>query len=290
MSHGAMWFEESLYSEDDSKGYAQQFRVTREVYREKTEFQDLVIFDNPAFGRVLALDGVIQTTEKDEHFYHEMMAHVAIVAHGAVENVLIIGGGDGGVLREALKHPGVKPTMVELDRSVVDMCKKYMPSLSDGAFDDPRTELIITDGIKFMAETDRKFDVIIVDSTDPIGPGEVLFTEAFYRDCYRCLSKGGILVNQNGVPNFQPEEVTTTYRRLSPIFSDVRFIVVPVPTYIGGFMTLGWASDAAEHKDQSAEVIESRVEAAALSTRYYNADIHRACFALPEYIRKLLVK
>ncbi len=289
MSHGAMWFEESLYAEDDAKGYAQQFRVTREVYREKTEFQDLVIFDNPAFGRVLALDGVIQTTEKDEHFYHEMMAHVAIVAHGAAKNVLIIGGGDGGVLREALKHKNITPTMVELDRSVVDMCKKYMPSLSDGAFDDPRTELIITDGIKFMAETDRKFDIIMVDSTDPIGPGEVLFTESFYRDCHRCLTDGGILVNQNGVPSFQPEEVTTTYRRLSPIFKDARFIVVPVPTYVGGFMTLGWASDNAELKDRDGEVIAKRVKEAGLGCRYYNADIHKACFALPEYISKLMV-
>ena len=288
MSHGAMWFEESLYSEDDTKGYAQHFRVTREVYREKTEFQDLVIFDNPAFGRVLALDGVIQTTEKDEHFYHEMMAHVAIVAHGAVKNVLIIGGGDGGVLRETLKYPNVSPTMVELDRSVVDMCKKYMPTLSDGAFDDPRTELIITDGIKFMAETDRKFDVIMVDSTDPIGPGEVLFTEAFYRDCHRCLSDGGILVTQNGVPNFQPAEVTTTYRRLKPIFKDTRFIVVPVPTYIGGFMTLGWASDNVRLKDQEIDVLGKRASQANLSCRYYNADIHQACFALPQYIRELL--
>jgi len=289
MSHGAMWFEESLYAEDDAKGYAQQFRVTREVYREKTEFQDLVIFDNPAFGRVLALDGVIQTTEKDEHFYHEMMAHVAIVAHGAAKSVLIVGGGDGGVLREVLKHKNISPTMVELDRSVVDMCEKYMPSLSDGAFNDPRTELIITDGIKFMAETDRKFDIIIVDSTDPIGPGEVLFTESFYRDCHRCLTDGGILVNQNGVPSFQPDEVTTTYRRLNSIFKDVRFIVVPVPTYVGGFMTLGWASDNAELKDREPEVIAERVKEADLICRYYNADIHQACFALPEYIRKLMV-
>ena len=275
------WFDESLHLEGEGKGYAQRFKVTRELYREKTEFQDLVIFENPAFGRVMALDGVIQTTEKDEHFYHEMMVHVAVLAHGSAKNVLIIGGGDGGILRETLKHPNVNPTMVELDRSVVDMSKKYMPSLSDGAFDDPRTELIITDGIKFMADTDRSFDVIIVDSTDPIGPGEVLFTDAFYRDCHRCLSDGGVLVTQNGVPSFQPDEITTTYQRLNPIFKDVRFIVVPVPTYVGGFMTLGWASDNAGLKDK-------KVEATSLACRYYNADIHKACFALPEYIRELM--
>lgn len=169
------WFEEKLYD-----NWRQAFRISRTLFHEKTEFQDLIIFETPEIGRVLALDGVIQVTEGDEFVYHEMMAHVPVMAHGQARNVCIIGGGDGGVLREVLKHPGVeKAVMVEIDRSVIDLCSKYLPGISAGAFDNPRAEVIITDGIRFMAETDRKFDVIIVDSTDPIGPGEVLFSEAF---------------------------------------------------------------------------------------------------------------
>ncbi|MCW9046353.1 MAG: polyamine aminopropyltransferase [Alphaproteobacteria bacterium] len=283
------WFEEGLHLHGSGHGYAQRFQVTKEIYREKTEFQDLVIFETPTFGRVLALDGVIQTTEKDEFIYHEMMAHVPIIAHGNAKNVLIIGGGDGGVLREVLKHPLVSPTMVELDRSVVDLCIEYMPSLSDGAFENPRTELLITDGIKFVAETDRQFDVIIVDSTDPIGPGEVLFTEAFYKDCKRCLGNNGILITQNGVPIFQPDEVTTTFRRLSPHFKDASFFVAPIPTYVGGYMTLGWATMNKTLRQHSTEILEERVVPLSLQTKYYNAAVHNAAFALPEYIKNLKI-
>ncbi len=282
------WFEEGLHLSGAGHGYAQRFQVTKEIYREKTEFQELVIFETPTFGRVLALDGVIQTTEKDEFIYHEMMAHVPIVAHGNATNVLIIGGGDGGVLREALKHPQVTPTMVELDRSVVDLCMEHMPSLSDGAFDNPRTELLITDGLKFVAETDRQFDVIIVDSTDPIGPGEVLFTESFYRDCKRCLGDNGILVTQNGVPIFQPDEVTTTYRRFQPHFDDATFFVAPVPTYVGGFMTLGWASMNKILSKHDLDTLNNRFLPLSVTTKYYNPSVHQAAFALPQYIKNLI--
>lgn len=164
------WVSETLHA-----GYQQRFEVSKVLYSEKTEFQDMVIFENPKFGRVLVLDGVIQTTEKDEFIYHEMMVHTPMLANGAAKRVLIIGGGDGGCLREALRHPGVgKVTMVEIDPTVVELSRKYLPGHSDGAFDDPRTDLVIADGLKYVAESDEKFDVIIVDSTDPIGPGEVL--------------------------------------------------------------------------------------------------------------------
>ena len=172
------WVSETLHD-----GYQQRFEVSKVLFSEKTEFQDMVIFENPKFGRVLVLDGVIQTTEKDEFIYHEMMVHTPLLANGAAKRVLIIGGGDGGCLREALRHPGVeKVTMVEIDPTVVDLSREYLPMHSDGAFDDPRTDLVIADGLKYVAESAEKFDVIIVDSTDPIGPGEVLFTDAFYRD------------------------------------------------------------------------------------------------------------
>ncbi|MCB2099444.1 MAG: polyamine aminopropyltransferase [Rhodobacterales bacterium] len=289
-AQGAAWFEETLHETVTGLGYAQRFRMTHVVHQLVTEHQSLVIFDTPKFGRVLALDGAIQTTEGDEFIYHEMLTHVPILAHGRVRRVLIIGGGDGGTLREVLRHKAVETaTMVEIDPTVIDLCKEYMPSLSAGAFDDPRTELLIADGLKFVAETDQRYDVIIVDSTDPIGPGEVLFTEAFYADCKRCLTPGGILVTQNGVPMFQPQEATNSYRRLKPLFGDVSFFVTVVPTYVGGMMALGWATDDAALRRQPESVIAERFAAAGLDTRYYTPGVHVGCFSLPAYIGKLRV-
>ncbi|MBL6927596.1 MAG: polyamine aminopropyltransferase [Rhodospirillales bacterium] len=271
-----------------SHGYAQRFEVSRVVYRNKTDFQDLIIFETPHFGRVLALDGIIQTTERDEFAYHEMLAHVPLFAHGEPARVLIIGGGDGGVLREVLRHDVETATMVEIDRTVVDLCREYMPGLSDGAFDDPRADLLITDGLKFVAETQQTFDVIIVDSTDPVGPGEVLFSEAFYADCKKRLTPGGILVTQNGVPSFQGDEVTNSYRRLSSQFADVSFYLTVVPSYVGGFMALGWATDDAALRVQTQADIAPRFEGAGFATRYYTPAVHAAAFALPPFIAELL--
>lgn len=278
-------FEELLH-----KGYAQSFEVERVLYRDKTEHQDLIIFENPTFGRVMALDGIIQVTTRDEFVYHEMMTHVPILAKGDVTDVLIIGGGDGGILREVLRHKTVaRVTMVELDRSVVDLCQKHFPSISAGAFDDPRTHLIISDGVKFVAETDQRFDVVIVDSTDPVGPGAVLFTESFYADCHRVLKTGGVLVTQNGVPFFQGDEVTNTYRRMSKSFADTAFYTAVVPTYIGGFMTLGWGCDDAAVRRVDLPTLQQRYAAAAIQTRYYSPEMHQAAFALPPFIRDLMI-
>ena len=283
------WVDEQLHSAKDGPGYAQRFRAERMVFERKSAFQDIRIFETAGFGRVLMIDGVIQTTEKDEFIYHEMIAHVPLFAHGTAKRVLIIGGGDGGVLREVLRHPVEQATVVELDRVVVDICMEHMPGLSDRAFDDPRTRLIIADGVKFMADSDETFDVIIVDSTDPIGPGEVLFTSAFYADCHRRLAAGGILVTQNGVPFLQPREVTTTARRLAPHFADVGFFLAAVPTYVGGAMTLAWATDDLAKRRLGVAELDSRHQAAGLSTRYYAADVHVASFALPPYVQSLMV-
>lgn len=276
------WFEETLH--DD---FRQRLRVSRVLYQDKTDHQDLIVFENPSLGRVLALDGVVQTTEADEHIYHEMLVHVPILAHGGVESVLIVGGGDGGSLREALKHERVAPTMVEIDPGVIELCREHLPSLSDGAFENPRAELVIADGAKFVAESDRRFDVIVIDSTDPIGPGEVLFGEAFYAGCKRCLNPGGILVTQNGVPFVQPEEIVDSHRRLSRLFADVAFYLAPVPTYNGGFMAFGWASDDPAPRRAGRETVAARYEASGIETRYYNPDIHAGAFALPNDIRAL---
>jgi len=277
-------FEEALHA-----GYSQGFDVTNVLFHEKTEHQDLVIFETPSFGRVMALDDIVQVTSRDEYVYHEMMTHVPLLAKGDATDVLIIGGGDGGILREVLRHKSVEnATMVEIDRAVVDLCLEYFPDISNGAFDDPRSELIITDGVKFVAETDRRFDAIIVDSTDPIGPGEVLFTERFYAHCHRCLKDGGVLVTQNGVPFFQGEEVTNTYRRMGKSFADNGFYTAVVPTYVGGFMTLGWGTDDAALCDVDLDVLRTRFADADIKTRYYTPELHKAAFALPQFILDLM--
>lgn len=279
------WFTETLHP-----WIAQRLRVDRVLFRDKTDHQDLVIFENERFGRVLALDGVVQTTEGDEFVYHEMMAHVPIMAHGAARRVLIVGGGDGGMAREVLKHKAVERlVMVEIDRGVVDMSREHLPSLSAGAFDDPRLDLVIDDGAKFVAETDERFDVVIVDSTDPVGPGEVLFTAAFYAGCKRCLTPGGIVVTQNGVPALQGWEVTNSYRRLGESFADVGFYVAAIPTYQGGFMAMGWASDDAVKRRHDAATIEARFAPLGIATRYYTPAVHQACFALPRFVADLLI-
>ena len=283
------WFDERLHIDWGGKGYAQRFEVQRVVARIQTEHQDLVIFETPYFGRVLALDGIIQTTERDEFVYHEMLAHVPILAHGEVGRVLIIGGGDGGVLREVLRHPGVeRAVMVEIDDSVINLCAEHMPALSNHAFEDERTEVIIADGLAYVRDTDETFDLIIVDSTDPVGPGEVLFGEPFYRDCHRCLTNGGVLITQTGVPFFQPDEIKAAYGRLEGIFADVGFYLIVVPSYVGGYMALGWASDDASLRVVPRGVLEDRRKEAGIEGLYYSAEVHQAAFSLPPFIRNLL--
>lgn len=278
-----VWFDESL-----DEGYRLGLEITQTLYEEASEHQSLAIYQSARFGRVLALDGIVQTTESDEFIYHEILTHLPMLAHGNAREVAIIGGGDGGTLREVLKHPLQRATMVEIDPHVVELCRTHLPSLSDGAFDDPRADLVIADGARFVAQTDRRFDVLIIDSTDPVGPAEVLFSEQFYRDCQASLAPGGILVTQNGVPLVQPGELTTSYRRLSANFADVSCYLAPVPTYFGGFMAFGWASDDPAKRQVSETEIAARFAAADLTTRYYLPAIHRAAFALPRNIAELL--
>lgn len=280
----SQFVSERLYSD-----YAQSFAVSELLFEVKTEHQHLEIFQTPFLGRVMLLDGVVQTTEKDEFIYHEMMVHVPLFAHPNPKRVLIIGGGDGGILREVLRHKNVEHvTQVEIDGSVIEMCKEYFPNHSQGAFDDPRANIVIADGKAFVAECQDTFDVIISDSTDPIGPGEVLFTSDFYQDEKTCLNPGGIMVAQNGVPFMQGDEVSNTHQRLQRLYQDPYFYVAPVPTYTGGFMTLAWATDDANLRQQDSATIAARYEQAGFATRYYNPDIHVASFALPNYIRQLL--
>lgn len=281
----------SDYLETLYEGYGQRFRMDKLLHEVRTEHQHLVIFENPRMGRVMALDGVIQTTEADEFIYHEMLTHVPILAHGAAKRVLIIGGGDGGMLREVTKHLGVEHiTMVEIDGTVVDMCKEFLPNHSKGAYDDSRLNLVIDDGMRFVSTTQEKFDVIISDSTDPIGPGEVLFSENFYQACHRCLNEGGILVTQNGTPFMQLGEVQTTAGRLRSLFADWHFYQAAVPTYIGGAMTFAWGSTDTAYRKLSRETLRERFIGSGIVTRYYNPEVHIGAFAMPQYVLQAINK
>ena len=281
------WLDETLYP-----GWGQRFRVISMLAREKSKYQDIVLFESASHGRVMMLDGCVQITEADEFVYQEMIAHVPLIAHGAARRVLIIGAGDGGVLRRVLQHRGVQEAvMVEIDEAVIRLSKEFLPSIGGGAWEDSRAAVIIGDGVAYVAASDAEsFDVIIVDSTDPAGVGEVLFTKEFYAGCARILRPGGIVVNQCGVPFMQPDELTVTSLRRAASFTHVSAYVVAVPTYVGGFMALGLASQVDCLADLSEEDATRRAADAGIldQTLYWTPSTHVAAFKLPPYISKAI--
>ena len=259
------------------------FAVERVLYELETEHQHLVLFENKLFGKVLMLDGATQVTTRDEFIYHEMMTHVPILAHGRAREVLIIGGGDCGIAEEVLKHKSVaRLTQVEIDASVVEFSKEHFSEFTGPVLGDPRFDLIIDDGMNFVGRTDRRFDVIIVDSTDPQGPGAVLFTYEFYAACKRCMRAGGIMVTQNGVPFFQPGELVSSVGHFRKLFADAACYVAAIPTYVGGHMAMGWAARDPRARSLPVETIAERYAAAGrFATKYWTPQIHAAAFALP---------
>jgi spermidine synthase len=277
------WINETLYPD-----WGQRFLVARELARVKSDFQDIAIFESASHGRVMVLDGVIQITEADEFVYQEMLAHVPLLAHGAAENVLIIGAGDGGVLRRVLQHGNVKrAVMVEIDGEVIRLSKEFLPKIAGDAWTDKRADVIVGDGIDYVRRApDGAFDVIIVDSTDPIGVGEVLFTDEFYRNCARILTSRGLIVNQCGVPFMQAGELRDTSARRRKFFPHVTAYIAAVPTYVGGFMTLGWAAKDPSLAATQVETIRERATQAGIlgTTRYWTPEIHTGAFNLPPYI------
>jgi spermidine synthase len=277
------WSIERLHAD-----HAQGLRVDVAHYDSATDHQRIRVFENPTFGRIMTLDGVVQVTEADNFIYHEMLTHVPILAHGHVRRVLIVGGGDGGMAREVLKHDGIEQvTMVEIDGAVVDFCREYLPGISAGAFDDPRLDLVIADGADFMAKNRDEYDVIIIDSTDPVGPGEVLFTDSFYGHAKARLSEGGILVTQNGVPFLQGGELTDTMRAFRALFADATCYLATVPTYAGGPMAFGWGTDG-NARQVTLATLNARFAAADLTTDYYTPAVHLGAFALPPYVARLI--
>ncbi|CCT59323.1 spermidine synthase [Acetobacter pasteurianus subsp. pasteurianus LMG 1262 = NBRC 106471] len=283
------WIEETLYD-----NWGQRFRVVKELARTRSPFQDIVVFESDSHGRVLMLDGVVQITEKDEFVYQEMLTHVPLFTHANPKNVLIIGAGDGGVLRRVLEHPGIeKAVMVEIDGAVIELSKQHLPSIAGDAWNNPRAEVIVGDGIDYVARAaDASFDVIIVDSTDPIGVGEVLFTDSFYEHCARILTAEGLIVNQCGVPFMQADELHETSVRRAKFFPHVSAYVAAVPTYVGGFMTLGIASKGSNLQAQDVEQVRARAQEAGIlgKTQYWTPEIHVGSFNLPPYIAKHLPK
>ena len=283
------WLNETLF---DDLGFRMTYQAERVLYETQTEHQHLVLFEHPFCGTMLMLDGAIQVTSKDEFVYHEMMTHVPILAHGRAREVLIVGGGDCGIAEEALKHKSVeRVTQVEIDASVVEFAKEHFPEFTAPVLADKRFELVIDDGMNYVAKTERRFDVIIVDSTDPQGPGKVLFSEEFYAGCRRCMRKGAVMVTQNGVPIFQADELTAGIAKFRKLFADGACYVAAIPTYVGGHMAMGWATDDAALRKASVKTIAGRYrKAGSFATKYWTPEVHVAAFALPRFIAEKVAK
>jgi spermidine synthase len=281
------WIAETLF---DHLGFRMSYQVERVLYETQTVHQRLVLFENKFFGKMLMLDGATQITSRDEYVYQEMMSHVPLFAHGRAKDVLIVGGGDCGIAEEVLKHKTVKRlTQVEIDAAVVEFAKEHYPEFTRPVFADKRFECVIDDGMAYVARTKRRFDVIIVDSTDPQGPGAVLFTKRFYAGCKRRLNKGGVLVTQNGVPFLQSRELKTSIRNFRKLFADATCYLAAIPTYVGGLMAVGFASDDKRLRQASPKVIAERYrKAGRFPTRYWTPDLHVGAFALPRFIAELV--
>ena len=283
------WIPETLF---DDMGFRMTFAAERVLYETPTGHHHLILFEHQHFGKILMLDGATQVTTSDEFVYHEMMTHVPILAHGRAREILIVGGGDCGIAEEVLKHKSVRRlTQVEIDASVVEFSKEHFPEFTRPVIGNKRFDLVIDDGMNYVAGTDRRFDVIIVDSTDPQGPGKVLFTYDFYAACKRCMAPGGVMVTQNGVPMFQSGELTSAVVKLRSLFADSHCYVAAIPTYIGGHMAMGWATDNARLRHASVKTIAERYrKAGRFPTKYWTPEVHVAAFALPRFIAENVAK
>lgn len=280
------WIEETFHQH-----WRVALKADRVLHEVKTEHQHLVIFENETWGRVLMLDGVCQLTTSDEFVYHEMMAHVPLMALAKPRRVLVVGGGDGGVLREVLKHPSVeKATLCEIDRTVIDLSLQHYPEIAAGAFDDSRSDIVIADGLKYVAETKERFDAVIVDSSEPIGPSAVLHTQEFFADCKRALKDGGIFVTQNGLPFLFPDHLAQTTEALASLYRRAAPFLCTQPCYFGGPFALNWASDDEELLEISVKKLAKRRDKRGIGTRYWTPSAHVAAFALPGYVRSVAEK
>ena len=263
-------------------------KVLRELYNVKSDFQEITIYDTEEFGKILVLDGYLMCTEKDEFIYHEMITHVPMAVNPDVRKVLVIGAGDGGTIRELTRYPQIEHIdMVEIDEEVVAACQVYLPQLAS-KLDDPRVHIHFEDGVRYVRSKKEEYQLIIVDSTDPFGPGEGLFTNEFYGSCFNALQEGGILINQHE-STFYDEYVKAMHRAhriLKKLFPVCEVYQAHIPTYPSGHWLFGFASKGPH---PLRDLQEERWLELGLKTRYYNTKLHRGAFALPNYVKELLV-
>jgi spermidine synthase len=255
------------------------FQIEKTLFKKRSRYQEIEVIENPYFGHMLFLDGLVQTTEKDEFFYHEMLIHPALIAHPDPRQILIIGGGDGGALRQILLHPVERVRMVEIDPDVIAVAKKYFPWLLP-SLDDERASIVTADGRKFLGDSQEKYDVVFIDSSEPIGPSVTLHERSFYELIKDRLAPDGIACAQMGAPFFQVESLKRAKDDLQCVFGIVRFYIAPVPTYPGGNWCYVYLSDQVD------PFVFKREPPPDL--QYYNHEIHRAAFALPNYLQKIL--
>lgn len=272
---------ELWFTEKQTESFGITAKIKQTLHTEQTEFQKLDMVETEEFGNMLILDGMVMTTKKDEFVYHEMVAHVPLFTHPNPENVLVVGGGDGGVIREVLKHPSVKKaTLVEIDGKVIEYSKKFLPEIA-GELENPRVEVIVGDGFMHIAESDNEYDVIMVDSTEPVGPAVNLFTKGFYAGISKALKEDGLFVAQTDNPWFKADLIRTVQRDVKEIFPIVRLYTANVPTYPSGL----WTFTIGSKKYDPLAVEESRFHD--IETKYYTKELHKAAFVLPRFVADL---
>ena len=278
---------ELWFTEKHTENVKFSIQVDKQLYTGQSEFQRIDIFESKEFGRFLTLDGYMMLTEKDEFIYHEMMVHVPMAVHPYVKNVLVIGGGDGGTVRELVRYPEIAQIdLVEIDAEVVSACRAFLPQTACG-LEDKRVQIYYDDGLRFVRKYVEAYDLILVDSTDPFGPGEGLFTKEFYGNCYKALKKDGIMVNQHESP-FYPADATAmqrAHKRIVDSFPISKVYQAHIPTYPSGHWLFGFASKKYHPiDDHNTTAWKQR----GLVTRYYNEQLHDGAFALPNYVEELL--
>ncbi|CAM5365231.1 spermidine synthase [Bacillus safensis] len=273
---------ELWYTEKQTKNFGITLKVNKTLHTEQTDFQHLEMVETEEFGNMLFLDGMVMTSEKDEFVYHEMVAHVPLFTHPNPENVLVVGGGDGGVIREILKHPSVKKaTLVDIDGKVIEYSKQFLPSIA-GKLDDPRVDVKVGDGFMHIAEADNEYDVIMVDSTEPVGPAVNLFSKGFYAGIAKALKEDGIFVAQTDNPWFTPELITNVQRDVKEIFPITKLYTANIPTYPSGL----WTFTIGSKKYDPLAVEDSRFFD--IETKYYTKELHKAAFVLPKFVSDLI--
>lgn len=278
---------ELWFSEPHTKNVKMSIKVEKQLYCEQSKYQRIDILETKEFGKVLVLDGYLMLTEKDEFIYHEMITHVPMAVHPDVRNVLVIGAGDGGTIRELTRYDSISNIdMVEIDEKVVEACRQVLPQTAS-RLDDERVHIFYDDGLKYVRTRHEEYDLIIVDSTDPFGPGEGLFTREFYGNCYKALKNDGILINQHESPFYDEDakSMQRAHRNIKASFPISTVYQFHMPTYPSGHWFFGFAS---KKYHPLYDFSPERWEEFGISTRYYNTQLHKGAFYIPNYVKELL--